>query len=79
MVDITVEGHANKLFKCPVGWTMKEAKDEIRERYGLMNRGIERNGEAAKSKDVIEEGEGIAYVFVDGEKIETECTQTSSK
>ncbi len=58
---------------------MKEAKDEIRERYGLMKGGIERNGEATKSTDVIEEGEGIAYVFVDGDKKQSTPEQAQSK
>ena len=66
MVDITVEGYT-KPFKCPVGWTVKEAKDEIREEYALMNGGIKKgNGEATKSTDIIQEGE--SYVFVCPEK-----------
>lgn len=65
MVVITVEGAA-KPFNCSVGWTMKEAEKKIRKMYGLKNGGILRNGVGTRSKDVIQEGEGIAYVFVGG-------------
>ena len=51
MVNIVVAGHS--VFPCPVGWTVEKARNEIRSRYGLLNGGIDRNGEAMASDDII--------------------------
>ena len=67
--DITVEGYAEP-FSCLAEdeWTVTEAENKIREEYGLMNGGIKRNGKATKPTHKIQGGDGIAYVFVGGEK-----------
>ncbi len=68
MVNITVVV-CNKIFACPVGWTVKEAEEEIRSRHGLINGGIYKNGMSTRPADQIEEV--VAYEFVYGEKIQS--------
>jgi hypothetical protein len=67
--DITVEGYAEP-FSCLAEdeWTVKEAVDAIREAYLLSGGQIKRNGMATKPTHKIREDDGIAYVFVGGEK-----------
>jgi hypothetical protein len=67
--DITVEGSAEP-FSCLAEdeWTVKEAVDAIREAYLLSGGQIKRNGKATKPTHKIQGGDGIAYVFVGGEK-----------
>eukprot|EP01040_Poterioochromonas_malhamensis_P014943 gene14943-16633_t len=51
MVNIVIAGHND--FPCPVGWTVAQAEERIRSRYGLINGGIDRNGEAMAATDTI--------------------------
>ena len=33
-----------QIFPCPIGWTVNQARDEIRSRFGLQNGGLDENG-----------------------------------
>ena len=51
MVNIHIAGHND--FRCPVDRTVEEAVNAIRSMFGLINGGIERNGEAMFPNDGI--------------------------
>ena len=57
---IRIEGFDD--FCCPVGWTVKDAKAEIRSEHGLANGGIKRTTVSTRDCDLID-GEG-EYRFV---------------
>ena len=68
MVNIHIAGHND--FHCPVGWTVEQARNKIRSMYGLINGGIERNGEAMASNDTItSEGD---YHFINSQPHQTQ-------
>ncbi len=70
MVNITVEVSSAEPFSCEAEdkWTVEEAENKIRSKYGLMNGGIKRNGKDTKPTHKLQEGADIVYVFVGGEK-----------
>jgi hypothetical protein len=49
-------------FPCPDGWTVDMAENRIRSRYGFLNGGIDRNGEAMASTDTITPGSHYEFV-----------------
>jgi hypothetical protein len=70
MVNITIEGF--QAFPCPVGWTAKDAVEEIRSAYLLIGGFISRNNEAMLSTSNIlekdDEGSIFSFEFVGFQK-----------
>jgi hypothetical protein len=62
MVNIQIDGHKDKSFPCPVGWTVETARSEIRSMYLLIGGGILMDGVATASADTIK-ADGN-YLFV---------------
>ena len=58
--DITVNG---EIFRCPIDWTLTEARDEIRDRYVLEGGGIDHNNVPVRGSDLIKTFSGtLAFV-----------------
>ncbi len=52
-------------------WTVEDAVDAIREKYGLINGGITKNDKVTRATHLIQEAPGVFYVFTGGKKKQT--------
>ena len=64
--DINVNG---EVFRCPVDWTVMEARDEIRSRFVLHGGGIYHNNVPVRATDLISSFTGT-LVFFGGQPIQ---------
>jgi hypothetical protein len=61
-MEKTIHIDGQRIFQCPIGWTVEDAEKKIRSCYVLNGGLITKNGIAARSADLImEDGE---YAFV---------------
>ena len=64
-ITVIVPGKSDVTYSCPIGWNVAEARDAIRERYGIEHGAIESQGTELRPQTVINP-DLTELVFVDG-------------